>query len=98
MDQELLNKIAWNKIEIESSVIFSNLVFQLYNDRQKRLEAMISEEMIRCIHNAALFNCFTNTNVTGPLKERMKYLRFADTFKPIYFDIAEAMQNFKPIK
>lgn len=98
MDQNLLNRIALNEIDRQSTEVFVNLSLRLYDDHHKRREDLVSEELVRCVHNAALFKCLGTTNVTGPIKERMAYLRFADTLKPNFFEIAEAMQNFKPTK
>jgi len=98
MDQKLLNRIAWSEIDRQGTEVFVDLSFQLIKDHQKRQEELVSEETIRCIHNAAFFECLKKNNPTGPRKERMAYLRFADTLKPKFFEIAEAMQNFQPTK
>ena len=98
MDQNLLSRIALNEIDRQSAKVFVDLSFRLYDDHQKRRKELVSEEMVRCIHNAALFKCLMSTNTTGPLKERMDYLHLANIFKPNFFKIAEAIQNFQPNK
>jgi len=98
MDQKLLNRIAWSEINRQSSEVYMDLSFRLHDDRQKRQEELVSEETIRCIHNAVLFECLKKNNPTGPRKEYIAYLHFADTLKPKFFKIAETMQNFQPTK
>jgi len=97
MNENLLNAMAWDEMGRQSSEVFVDLNVCLYDDHQKRQE-LISKETVRCVHNDALFKCLRTINSTVPIKKYMEYLRFADTLKPKFFEIAEALKGFQPTK
>ena len=95
MNENLLNAMAWDEMGRQSSEVFVGLNVRLYDDFQKRQE-LISKETIRGIHNEALFKCLRAINSTAHIKGYLEYLRFADTLKPNFFDITEALKDFQP--
>lgn len=67
----------------------------LDRDRFQR-QRCIPQDVMRYIHNEALFGCIRTVNSTASIKSIKEYLRFADTLKPKFFEIVEALRNFQP--
>lgn len=104
MNQQELNRIAWEEIRRQSVELFAYLHLQLgTKSREKRMK-MISKEMIRCVQNVALFDCIRAINsppkisdsITYTPKQYLEYNRFAETLWPEYFEIIETLKDFQP--
>lgn len=106
MEQNLLNKIAWQEIKRQSGELFVGLTLRLDGDHRDRQKEMISEKMIRCVQNVVLFDCIrvinsptetSNSTINTP-KQYMEYMRFAETLRPKIFEVAEALKGFQPVE
>ncbi|MHB9068800.1 MAG: hypothetical protein ACYC54_00360 [Sedimentisphaerales bacterium] len=95
MDQKQRHELALKALDNQCTEAFVMLSLCLDRDRFQR-QRCIPQDVMRYIHNEALFGCLRTVNSTASLKSIKEYLRFADTLKPKFFEIVEAIRNFQP--
>jgi hypothetical protein len=95
MDQKQRHEMALKALDDQCTEAFVVLSICLERDRSKRQE-YLPQDVVRYIHNDALFECLRVVNSAVSIKTVMEYRRFADTLRPKFFEIVEALRNFQP--
>ena len=100
MNQIELNRIAVNFIERQSVEVATKLREVLYEDAEERSER-IAGPALHYIHNIALFDCLVGINTLfmneNNSNEAIKeYADYAETLRPKFLDIMEALKDFRP--
>lgn len=101
MNQIELNRIANHYINKESFELSKKLEKILYEDLAAKKED-ISGPVLHHIHNTSLFFLLLNINCfyvkqSGSQAATRQYLELAESLKPKFMEIIEALKDFRPV-
>jgi len=101
MDQVELNRVAMSFIRAEVSAVAKKLRQTLSSDVKKRSQR-VSGATLHHIHNMAMFECIAWLNSLVAIdKDASKeaiddYVRLAETLRPKFREIIDALKDFQP--
>jgi hypothetical protein len=100
MDQKLLNTIALDTLESHHNQVCSKLRGLFNHDIKKRSKDLPGAAVYH-VHNTSLFECLVCLNPVFCRKNRSEqafdeYMQFAETLKPKFMEIVEALKDFQP--
>ena len=101
MDQSELNKVEFDSLRIQSVEVAAKSQKILLCDAEERSKK-VPWEVLHHIHNMSLFECLVWLNSMALFSQDdseellNEYTCFAETLRPKFLDIVEALKDFQP--
>lgn len=100
MDQKLLNTIALDTLASHRSQVCSKLR-DFFNRDGKKRGRELPGAAVHHVHNTSLFECLVWLNPVFCRKDKSEkafdeYTKFAETLRPNFMEIVEALKDFQP--
>lgn len=102
MNQIEMNRIAMSFIQNQSIEVAKKLDAVLAQDLEEKA-TKIGGPAVHYVHTMAMFDCLASINTFFANENRSdeavnEYIKYAETLRPRFLDIVEALKDFRPGK